>query len=170
MIEKENPMREIRLASLTLHCSTGDQAKLVRAAKLLQFITDAKPVMTLARKRIPTWKVRPRMQIGCKVTLRGEKAIETLKRLLAGVPSLNEKQFNPGFMNFGVKEYIEVPSIPYQRDIGIMGFEAVATLKRPGFNISRRKRTRSKIGEAHKITKTETIEFFKKNFSIQIEK
>jgi large subunit ribosomal protein L5 len=165
----ENPMRRIEIASLTLHCSTADQVKLARATKLLQFISDAKPIMTLARKRIPTWKVRPGMQIGCKVTLRGQRAIETLKRLLVGVPTLSEKQFNPGFMNFGIKEYIEIPSIPYQRDIGIMGFEAIATLKRPGFNISRRKRFRSKIGSAHKITKDETIEFFKKNFEIKLE-
>lgn len=167
--KKENKMRKINIASVILHCSTADQAALARAEKLLEFITKAKPIRTLAKKRIPTWKIRPGLAVGCKVTLRGQRAVELLKRLFAGIPQLNEEQFNPGFLSFGIKEYIQVPSIPYQREIGIIGFDVVATLKRPGFRTAKRRISKAKIKASHRITKDETIEFFKKNFEINIE-
>jgi len=160
-------MREIEIDSLTLHCSSGDPVKLEKAMKLLKFISKAEPIKTLAKKRIPTWKIKPGMPIGCKVTLRGERAVELLKILLSG-RELSEKQFNPGFLSFGVKEYIEIPAFPYQRDIGIMGFDVVVTLKRKGWRVAKRKRCKAKIPKRHKISKSETIEFFKKNFNVKI--
>ncbi len=166
--KKENNLRKIRIKSVTLHCSTADQPQLEKAIKLLEFISKAKPVKTLAKKRIPAWNIRPKLPIGCKVTVRKQKAVELLKMILLGVSEINEKQFNPSFLSFGIKEYIEIPNIPYQREIGIIGFEVMVALERPGFRIEKRKRTRSKIGLAHRITKAETIEFFKKNFNIKI--
>lgn len=163
-------MRELEIDGITLHCSSGDTAKLERAVKLLKFITKASPVKTLAKKRIPTWKIKPGQPIGCKVTIRKKAAVELLKMLLTGITELKEEQFNPGFFSFGIKEYIEIPSLPYQRDIGIMGFDVVATLKRKGWRIVKRKRLRARIPERHKITKEETLNFFEKNFNIKISK
>lgn len=161
-------MKEIELESVTLHCSTADQAKLEKAIKLLKLISGAQPVKTLAKKRIPAWKIKPGLPIGCKVTVRKKKAYELLKTLFAGVANLKKEQFNPGFLSFGIKEYIEIPSIPYQRDIGILGFDVVATLKRKGFRISKRRRAKAKIPLRHKINKEETIKFFVDNFNIKI--
>ncbi|UZE93642.1 MAG: 50S ribosomal protein L5 [Candidatus Pacearchaeota archaeon] len=165
----EDKMREIKIDSITLHCSTSDPGKLDKSIKLLKLIAKATPVKTLAKKRIPAFKIRPGLPIGCKVTVR-KNTNELLKMLFTGIPSLKDKQFNPGFLSFGVKEYIEITSIPYQRDIGIIGFDVVVKLKRPGFRITQRKRTKSKIGKKHRITKVETKEFFEKNFEINIEK
>ncbi|MCL6500774.1 MAG: 50S ribosomal protein L5 [Candidatus Pacearchaeota archaeon] len=165
---KEN-MRKISIESITLHCSTADPNKLEKAVKLLKFITKATPVKTLAKKRIPAFKIRPGLPIGCKVTIRKNTA-ELLRALLAGVPKLKEKQFNPGFLSFGIKEYIEIPSLPYQREIGIMGFDVVVKLSRPGYRVEKRRRAKSKIGRRHRITKEETIEYFKNNFKVNIEK
>ena len=162
-------MRKISIDSMTLHCSTADPAQLERSIKLLKLITKAKPVKTLAKKRIPAFKIRPGLEIGCKVTIR-KNTTELLKLLFTGISELKEKQFNPGFLSFAVKEYIEISDIPYQRDIGIMGFDVVVKLKRPGLRVMQRKRVKSKIGASHKITKNETLEFFKKNFDINIEK
>lgn len=162
-------MKEITIDSITLHCSTADPAKLERCIKLLKLITKAKPVKTLAKKRIPAFKIRPGLPIGCKVTIR-KNTIELLNILLTGISELKEKQFNPGFLSFGVKEYIEIASIPYQREIGIIGFDVVVKLKRPGFRITQRKKARTKIGKPHIITRAETIEFFKQNFTLNLEK
>lgn len=162
-------MKDISIDSITLHCSTADPNKLERAIKLLKFITKETPVKTLAKKRIPAFKIRPGLPIGCKVTIR-KNTHELLRTLLTGVSVLKEKQFNPGFLSFGIKEYIEIPSLPYQRDIGIMGFDVVVKLKRPGFRVAQRKRAKSKIGKKQRITKEETIDYFKKNFKINIEK
>ncbi|MEM4152935.1 MAG: 50S ribosomal protein L5 [Candidatus Pacearchaeota archaeon] len=167
-LKEQNKMREIELDAVTLHCSTADQVKLEKAMKLLKLISGAKPVKTLAKKRIPAWKIKPGLPIGCKVTIRKKKAYELLRTLFTGVANLKRKQFNPGFLSFGIKEYIEIPSIPYQRDIGILGFDVIATLKRKGFRVSRRRRAKAKIPLRHKITKEETINFFKNNFNIKI--
>ena len=148
-------MKEITIDSITLHCSTADPAKLERCIKLLKLITKAKPVKTLAKKRIPAFKIRPGLPLNI---------------LLTGISELKEKQFNPGFLSFGVKEYIEIASIPYQREIGIIGFDVVVKLKRPGFRITQRKKARTKIGKPHIITRAETIEFFKQNFTLNLEK
>lgn len=164
---KESKMKEITIGSIILHCSASDQAKLDRSIKLLKLISKANPVKTLAKKRIPAFKIRPGLPIGCKVTIR-KNTKELLKTLLTGNPEINKKQFSQGFLSFGIKEYIEIPSIPYQRDIGIMGFDVVVKLKRPGFRVSKKKRNWSKIGNAHKITKSETIKFFEENFGIKV--
>lgn len=165
-----NKMRDIEIDKVILHCSTADTAKLERAVKLLKFITKVTPVKTLAKKRIPTWKIKPRQPIGCKVTLRGTKAMELLNVIFAEITELNEKQFNPGFLSFGIKEYIEISAFPYQREIGIMGFDVVITLKRKGWNITKRKRLKSRIPVRHRISKDETINFFEKKFNIKISK
>jgi large subunit ribosomal protein L5 len=167
---EENKMRTISVDSITLHCSTPDPARLAKAEQLLERISKAKSVRTIAKKRIPTWKIKPGMDIGCKVTLRGEKAVELLQTLLKGVQEFEERQFNPGSFAFGIKEYIQIPSISYQRDIGIIGFEVMVALKRPGFRVARRRYIKTKISSSHKISKFETIEFFKKNFNINVKK
>jgi len=168
-MKSQNKMREIKIDCVTLHCSTSDKTKLEKAEKLLRLISNSTTVKTLARKRIPTWKISPGMPIGCKVTLRKEKAIELLKNIFAGIKELNERQFNPGFLSFGIKEYLEIPTIPYQRDIGLMGFDVMITLKRAGWRVSKRKKAKSKIGNSHRITKEDTIKFFKENFNVKME-
>ena len=166
-INKTNKMREIKIECVVLHCSTADQAELDRTMKMLKLISGATPVKTLAKKRIPAFKIRPGMQIGCKVTVR-KKPEELLKVLFTGISELNEEQFGKGTLSFGIKEYIQIPSISYQRDIGILGFDVAVNLKRSGLRVVKRKIARSKIPKRHRITKAETIEFFKKNFDINI--
>ena len=78
-----NKNKEIRIEKVTLNIGAGGSAELVnKGLKLLQAITGIKPVKTVTTKRIPTWGVRPGLAIGCKVTVRGKKAEELLKRLL----------------------------------------------------------------------------------------
>ncbi len=168
--ENKNKMKEIKIEKTILHCSTAEPARLERCMKLLKFISGKTPIKTLARKRIPTFKIRPGLPIGCKVTLRKGAASEVLKKILdGGISSLKEDSFNNGFLSFGVKEYIELSTLPYQRDIGILGFEVVVTLTRTGRRISKRKIKRSKQGIKQKISKEETIEFFKNKFNLNIE-
>lgn len=154
-------MLELKLEKVILHCSSADQQELERCIKLLNLVSGKKPVKTLARKRIPAFKIRPGLPIGCKVTLRKKDAEKILKLVLTGVKEFNENQFGTGFLNFGIKEYIEIPTIPFQRNIGMLGFDVSAVLQRKGRVI---KKTRKR----HRISKEETIEFFKKNFNINL--
>ena len=164
-----NIMRTIRLEKVTLNCGTGtDPPKLERAYKLLSVITGKKPVRIRTVKRIPAFNLRPGLQIGCKVTIR-EKHMELLKRLLDAVGNkLKLKQICPGYFAFGIKEYIEIPGMAYNRDVGIMGLEVCVTLTRPGKKVMKKRIKRGKIPKRHYITKEETISWLKQNFNTEL--
>jgi large subunit ribosomal protein L5 len=166
---KENPMREIRIEKVVLNIGCGsDQDKLKRAEKLLQTITGQKPLITRTRKRT-TFGMARKKPIGVKVTLRKERAEKFLKDVLKAVDNeLKETQINDGNFSIGLKEYIDLPNVDYDPDIGILGMDVCVTLERPGFRVKKRRIKKSKIGKKHLITKEETIEWLKKNFEVKI--
>lgn len=166
-----NPMKEILIEKVTLNIGVGEAGeKLEKVKELLSRITNTKVVKTYAKRRIPSWKIRPGLPIGIKTTLRGEKAIELLKKLFRAIDNkVSKTQFDEeGNLSFGIKEYIHIPGVKYDPSLGIVGMDVCVTLKRRGFRVKRRKYKKSKIGKSHKITKAEAIEFFRKNFNIEI--
>lgn len=167
---KTNIMREIKLEKITLSCGTGTTPQVLeKGIKLLKLLTDRKPVKTCSTKRIPAFGVRPGLPIGCKVTIRGKKAEELLKRLLESISNkLSFKQMNNGSFAFGIKEYIEIPGVIYQREIGIMGLDVSVTLMRAGFRVKKRRKFR-KIPKRHMITREETAKFIKEKFNVEVE-
>jgi large subunit ribosomal protein L5 len=171
-IMKENKMREISIEKMTLNIGTGSPGEqLEKALKLLKIISQGKPVSTRTKKRIPTWGIRPNLEIGAKVTIRGKKAEEILVRFLkAKENKLPASKFdNAGNISFGIPEYIDVPGIEYDASIGIIGFEVALTLMRPGFRIRHRKCQRKSIPQRHQITQEDAINFMKQKFKISIE-
>lgn len=154
-------MREIRLEKVTLNIG-GVEDKLDKGVILLQRISGRKPVKVKATKRIPTWGVRPGLEVGTKVTLRDEDAFEMLKKLLPAVDNtLKEKQIQDNFFSFGIHEYIEIPGIEYIREVGIMGLEVTAVFTRAGKSVERKK---VKRGKARRLTvKREEIEAYLKS-------
>ena len=166
-----NLMRNIKVEKVTLNVGAGkDQVKLEKGMKLLKNITGLNPVKTFTMKRIPEWGIRPGLPIGCKITLRREKSVEMVKRLVeAKEKRLKDSQFdNNGNISFGIHECIDIPNFKYDPEIGIMGLEVCLTLERPGFRIKKRKIRRRKIPVKHRITKEEAIEYMKKNFDIKM--
>lgn len=88
-------------------------------ASTLTRITGQKPVETLAKKSISSFKIRAGMAIGMKVTLRGDRMWHFLEKLIhvtmprirdfRGIsPKLVDKQGN---LSIGFKEYIAFPEI-----------------------------------------------------------
>ncbi|PIU75993.1 50S ribosomal protein L5 [Candidatus Pacearchaeota archaeon CG06_land_8_20_14_3_00_35_12] len=165
-IKGENPMRKIKIAKVTLNMGCGgDQGKAVKAAKLLKLIAEQEPIPTFATKRIPEFGVRPGLLMGYKVTLRGKKTEEIIKKLLGAKDNkLKRKQFNPSSVSFGIKEYIQIPGMQFQRDVGIMGLECCIDFERAGWSITRKKKSR-KIPKRHKIEKEEIMKFMEENFN-----
>jgi large subunit ribosomal protein L5 len=164
-----NQMQEIRIEKVTLNIGTGGPGEnLDKAIKLLNKIADAKPVATTSKKRIPTWGLRPGLQIGCKVTVRKKKAEELLKRLLiARSNKLSKSNIDQtGNLSFGIPEYIEIPGVEYDISIGIIGLEAAVTLERPGFRIKKRQLFKRKVPHKHQISKEDTVKFMKEKFSV----
>lgn len=165
-------MRNIRIEKLTLNIGAGkEQAVLEKGVSLLRNITGVPPVKTITQKRIAGWGLRPGLPIGCKITLRKEKAKELVPRLLASRNNvLSESNFDDnGNVSFGIHEYIDIPGVKYDHKIGIMGLQASFTLERPGFRIKKRKIMKRKLPRRHRIGREEAINFMKKKYSVEIE-
>ncbi|MBL7147391.1 MAG: 50S ribosomal protein L5 [Nanoarchaeota archaeon] len=168
---KNNIMRKIHIEKITLNIGVGESGdKLDKAVKILNKIAGQKPVKTKTFKRIPGWNIRPKLEIAAKVTIR-KNTEKILKKLFNAVENkLQENKFdNNGNFSFGIGEYINIPGIEYDIDVGIIGLDIAVTLERPCFRIKRRL-NKSKIKKSHKITKEEAIEFIKNKFDITITK
>lgn len=164
-------MRKISVEKLTLNIGAGkDQAKLEKAEKLLKQITGIAPVRTKTEKRIAAWGLRPGLPIGCKLTLRGQQALDMIPRLLFALDmKLNEENFDDnGNVSFGIKEYIDIKDAKYDPEIGIIGLQATVTLKRPGFRIKQRKMLKKTVPIKHRISKKESMDFMKQNFGAKL--
>ena len=164
-------MKEVRIEKPTLNIGTGEPGdKLEKAKRLLAKITESKPIETKAKKRIPTWGVRPGLKIGCKVTLRKKRAEEVLARILVAKENkLEESKFDKeGNVSFGIKEYLEVPGVDYDPQIGIIGLEMAVTLERMGFRIKRRHNQKRRIKQKQRITKEEAIRFMQEKFKVKV--
>ena len=165
-------MKNIRIEKITLNIGAGkDQPRLEKGMILLKVIANSTPIKTITNKRIQEWGLRPGLPIGCKITLRKEKATKLLPRLLEAVENkLSNRQFDEnGNIAFGIPEYIEIPGVKYDPKIGIMGLQVCVTLERPGYRIKKRRLLARKIPSRHRISKQEAIGFMSGNFKIQVE-
>jgi large subunit ribosomal protein L5 len=168
----KTPMLKIKIAKVTLNIGAGtDHAKMEKGIKLLKMITGIEPIKTVSQKRIPSWGLRPGLPVGCKITLRGKKADEVLARLLKArddilAPSCFD---NNGNISFGIKEYIDIPGVEYDQEIGITGLQATVTLERPGYRIKRRLIQRKKVHGHHRITQKDAIQFVTDELNIKVE-
>ncbi|HIH15241.1 MAG: large subunit ribosomal protein L5 [archaeon GW2011_AR17] len=166
-----NIMKEIGIEKVTLNVGTGKPGPELEKGKiLLQKISGLKPSETLTQKRIPTWGLRPNLVIGAKVTLRGEKAKEVLKTLLQAKDNrLQARSFDiHGNFSFGIKEYLDVPTLNYIPEVGIRGFEVAVSLQRKGFRIKRRSLEKRKIPKRHAISKQDAIAFARNTLKITV--
>ena len=156
-------MREIKIEKVVL--SVGGTADVLeKGFKLLKFLTGKNPAKMKSKKRIPTWGVRPDLEVGAVITLRKDFT-DFLKKLLITIDNtLKTKQISENNFSFGIKEYIEIPGIEYQREIGIIGFDITVVFKRSGRRVALRKIKRGKVSKKQRISKEEIIKFMEDNF------
>ena len=166
---KENPMKKIRIEKVTLNIGVGESGeKLEKAKRLLETLTEKTIILTKTKKR-NTFGVQKGRPIGAKVTLRGENAINFLKKIFETKDKkISEKCFdNNGNFSIGIHEHIDMPGVRYDPKIGIFGMDICVTLERPGFRIKKRKISKP-IGKNHRISKEDSINYIKKNFEIEV--
>jgi large subunit ribosomal protein L5 len=167
-----NPMQQVRIAKATVNIGVGEGGeRLARAEKLLQSISNQKPVRTISKVTNPEFGIRKGQPIACKVTLRGDQADETVKLILSGIDyKIKPRQFDSqGNLSFGIREHIDIPGMRYDPDIGIFGMNVNLTFEKPGYRIKRRKVQRKNIPHKHQVTTLETTEYMKENFQIILE-
>lgn len=164
----ENKMQEIKMEKVILSISSTAEA-LEKGYKLLERLSGGKVVKRESKKRIPTLNVRPGLEVGCMVTLRRKKAEEMLIRLFAAVDNkIKRKQISENSFSFGVKEYIEIPGIAYQRDIGIIGLDVSVAFIRAGKRVVIRKNKTGKLPKKQFVSRDEIAEFLKNKFNVEI--
>lgn len=133
----DNEMQVPRIDKIVLNMgvgeATGDSKKPSIAAEDLAMIAGQKAVVTRARNSIAGFKVREKMPIGAKVTLRKERMYEFLDRLVnIALPrvrdfrGLNPKSFDGrGNYAMGIKEHIVFPEINYDKVDQIWGMDVI---------------------------------------------
>ena len=97
----------------------------------LTTITGQKAVQTMSKKAVSNFKLREKMPIGAKVTLRGERMYEFMDRLVSvSLPrvrdfkGISDKGFDGrGNYTFGVQEQIIFPEISIDKVARISGMD-----------------------------------------------
>ena len=140
MIKKfgyKNIMEVPKLDKIVVNMGVGEakeNAKVLDAAMAdMEAITGQKAVYTKAKNSIANFKLREGQNIGCKVTLRGEKMYEFLDRLVnLALPRVRDfRGVNPnafdgrGNYALGIKEQIIFPEIEYDKVDKVRGMDII---------------------------------------------
>ncbi len=158
-----NPMKQIKIEKVVLSVG-GTGENLEKGVRLLKLLTGKNPAKTMAKKRIPSLGVRPGLEIGAVITIRKQME-ELVKKMLVAIDNvLKYKQISVNNFSFGIKEYLEIPGIEYQRDIGILGLDVTIVFKRSGRRVRLKKVKRGKIPKRQTISKEEIIKFMEDTF------
>jgi large subunit ribosomal protein L5 len=163
-----NPMRTIAIEKVVISAgATGDN--LTKSKKLLELISGRKAQIIASAKRIPDFAVRPGLEVGTRVTVRHVAAIALLKRLLGAIDNRVKKaSISNNHFSFGIKEYIEIPGVEYQRELGIRGLNVTVTFARPGLRIQRKKNKSGKVPKKQTVGKEEIELFMQEGFKTAV--
>jgi len=135
----KNVMEIPRLSKISINMgvgeAVGDRKLIDNAVADMTKIAGQKPVVTLARKSVASFKLREGWPVGCRVTLRRERMFEFLDRLInIAIPrirdfrGMNPKSFDGrGNYNMGVREQIIFPEIDYDKIDTLRGLDITFT-------------------------------------------
>lgn len=99
----------------------------------MALITGQKPVVTKAKKSVAAFKLRQGMNIGCKVTLRGERMYEFVDKLFnVALPRVrdfrgvsNNSFDGRGNYAMGVREQLIFPEVEYDKVDKVRGMDII---------------------------------------------
>ena len=128
--------------------ATADKKIIEVALQEMTTIAGQKAVATLSKKDIAQFKVRKKMPIGVRVTLRGERMYEFLERLVrVALPrirdfkGINSKMDGRGYYTLGITEQIIFPEMTIDNITKLQGmnitFVTTANTDAEGFALLR---------------------------------
>jgi large subunit ribosomal protein L5 len=139
----KNPMQVPKLVKVVVNMGVGEAVsepkQIEEAVSDLLAITGQKPVVTRAKKSIATYKLREGMQIGAKVTLRGDRMYAFFDKLVNIVlPRIRDfrgmsRTSLDGRGNYalGLKEQLVFPEINYDKVAHVRGMDIVIVTTAP---------------------------------------
>ncbi|HHT44436.1 MAG TPA: 50S ribosomal protein L5 [Fastidiosipila sp.] len=140
MMEKFNyrsVMQVPKLEKIVLNMGVGDARENAKAiensARDLSVIAGQKAIITKAKRSVAAFKLREGMEIGCKVTLRGDRMYQFLDKLITiALPRVRDfRGINPnsfdgrGNYALGAREQLIFPEIDYDQIDKIRGLDIV---------------------------------------------
>ena len=135
----KNIMEVPKLDKIVINMGVGEAKEnakaLESAVRDLEIISGQKAVLTKAKNSIANFKIREGQNIGCKVTLRGDKMYEFLDRLVnLALPRVRDfRGVNPnafdgrGNYALGIKEQLIFPEIEYDKVDKTRGMDIIFT-------------------------------------------
>lgn len=168
---ESNPMRKPRLAKVTVNIGVGESGERLRkAAKILEMLTGQEPSERRAKRTIKEFNVRKGEPIAAAVTLRGEKALSFLNKVLDAVGRrVKSSSFDDyGNVSIGIREHIMLPGVKYDPELGIFGMDVCVTLEKPGLRVMRRRVKRSRVPYRQRVSRVEAIVFFIKELNTKV--
>jgi large subunit ribosomal protein L5 len=165
-----SPMKNIAISKVVINIGVGRSGEPVEKAKrALNILTGQQPKVCGARNTVRDFGIHKGEPIGAVVTLRRDKAVDFLKRVIAAKGNtIKASSFDDfGNLSIGIHEHIDIPGTRYDPDIGIFGMDVCMALSRPGYRISR-KRNKSSIGKSHRIKREDAISFLKQTFGVEV--
>ena len=133
----KNVMEIPRLEKIVINMGLGDCKDNAKALEVavneLATISGQKPLVTKAKKSIANFKLRAGMNVGAKVTLRGDRMYEFADKLVSIVlprvrdfRGVSTKAFDGrGNYSLGVREQLIFPEIEYDKVEKIRGMEMI---------------------------------------------
>ena len=129
----EIPRREKVVINMGLGDCKDNAKALELAVSELATISGQKPMVTKSKKSIANFKVREGMNVGAKVTLRGDRMYEFTDKLVSIVlprvrdfRGVSDKAFDGrGNYSLGVREQLIFPEIEYDKVEKIRGMEMI---------------------------------------------
>ena len=164
-----NRWRQVRVIKIVVNAGVGESGETrTKAEKVLEMVTHQKPVATRARSTNRDFGIRAGQEIGAKVTLRGERAIDFLNRALEA----RDRQLDPdsidrrGSFSFGIADYTDFAGMKYDPQIGVRGMDIAVELGRPGWRVRDRARRSRALGRTVHVSRDEAREFLRSTFRV----
>ncbi len=166
-----NPHRELRVIKIVVNAGVGESGETrTKASRVLEMVTHQKPISTRAHSTNRDFGIRQGQEIGAKVTLRGDVAIDFLHRAFEArdrqldVDSIDRN----GNFSFGIADYTDFSGMKYDPQIGIHGMDVAVELGRAGYRIRQRRVRPRPLPRVLRSTPDDTRQYLVKAFGVTI--